>query len=145
MEDLKSSPARFSTCLQDQLQNSVERISIKMNLCDKQRQLEALNLSARKIINKTKTLESKKVARRLFENSLKGSNIRDLLHDNIKTTLKVIENVASPMSPITNKRKYSNILNENRGNYEAVDVSVDLCSSTKDDSVQQHKKFRTSV
>ena len=86
------------------------------------------------------------VARTLFQNSLnmKGSNIRNLLQDNIKTTLReVINNVASP---IANKRKYSSILNDNRRNYEAVDLSVDLCcANEEDDSEQNHKKIRMSV
>ena len=105
-------------------------------------------MSARKSIKfRTKTLEStNNVARTLFQNSLnmKGANIRDLLQDNIKTTFReVINNVASP---IASKRKYSSILNENRGNYEAVDLSVDLCcEESKDDSEQTHKKIRMSV
>ena len=75
---------------------------------------------------------------------MKGANIRDLLQDNIKTTFReVINNVASP---IASKRKYSSILNENRGNYEAVDLSVDLCcEENKDESEQTHKKIRMSV
>lgn len=86
------------------------------------------------------------VARALFQNSLtmKGANIRDLMQDNIKTTLKeVINNVASP---IANKRKHSTILNDNRGNFEAVDLSVDLCRAddADDDSVPKHKKIRMS-
>lgn len=147
MDFIKNSPSKFTTCFQDHLQNHVQRISVRMETCDKQRQLDALSLSARKSIKfRTKSSESTKVARTLFQNSLnmKGANIRDLLQDNIKTTLReVINNVASP---IANKRKYSNILNDNRRNYEAVDLSVDLCcADEEDDSEQKHKKIRMSV
>ena len=118
-----------------------------MSKCDKQRQIEALNLSARKSANfKTKASDSTTVARALFQNSLKikGPNVRDLMQDNIKTTLKeVINHVASP---IANKRKQSNILNDNRGNFEAVDLSVDLCrADDEDDDVPKQKKIRMSV
>ena len=147
MDYIKNSPSKFTTCFQDHLQNHVQKISVRMETCDKQRQLDALSLSARKSIKfRTKSSESTMVARTLFQNSLnmKGSNIRNLLQDNIKTTLReVINNVASP---IANKRKYSNILNDNRRNYEAVDLSVDLCcANEEDDSEQNHKKIRMSV
>lgn len=147
MDYIKNSPSKFTTCFQDHLQNHVQKISVRMETCDKQRQLDALSLSARKSIKfRTKSSESTMVARTLFQNSLnmKGSNIRNLLQDNIKTTLReVINNVASP---IANKRKYSNILNDNRRNYEAVDLSVDLCcANEEDDSEQRHKKIRMSV
>ena len=147
MDYIKNSPSKFTTCFQDHLQSHVQKISVRMETCDKQRQLDALSLSARKSIKfRTKSSESTMVARTLFQNSLnmKGSNIRNLLQDNIKTTLReVINNVASP---IANKRKYSNILNDNRRNYEAVDLSVDLCcANEEDDSEQRHKKIRMSV
>ena len=147
MDYIKNSPSKFTTCFQDHLQNHVQKISVRMETCDKQRQLDALSLSVRKSIKfRTKSSESTMVARTLFQNSLnmKGSNIRNLLQDNIKTTLReVINNVASP---IANKRKYSNILNDNRRNYEAVDLSVDLCcANEEDDSEQRHKKIRMSV
>ena len=142
-EYIKNTPYKLMMPLQDQLQNHVRRLSTRT--CDKQRQLEALNLSARKSIKyKAKSSESIKVAKTLFQNPLstKGANIREILQDNIKTTLKeVINSVASPNA---GKRKYSNILNENRGNYEAVDLSVDLCCED-DDSVQNPKKIRMSV
>ena len=147
MEYIKNSPLKFKTCFQDQLENHVQRISVRISKCDKQRQIEALNLSARKSANfKSKTSESTTVARALFQNSLKikGPNVRDLMQDNIKTTLKeVINHVASP---IANKRKQSNILNDNRGNFEAVDLSVDLCrADDEDDDVPKQKKIRMSV
>ena len=148
MEYIKNSPLKFKTCFQDQLENHVQRISVRMSKCDKQRQIEALNLSARKSANfKTKTSESTTVARALFQFpplNMKGPNVRDLMQDNIKTTLKeVINHVASP---IANKRKQSNILNDNRGNFEAVDLSVDLCrEDDEDDDVPKQKKIRMSV
>ena len=88
------------------------------------------------------------VARALFQNSLnmKGANIRDLMQNNIKTTLKeVINNVASPIANKRKHSKHSTILNDNRGNFEAVDLSVDLCrADDEDDSVPKHKKIRMS-
>ena len=144
MEYMKNSPLKLKTCFQDQLEHHVQRISVRMSKFDKQRQIEALNLSARKSANfKIKTSESTTA---LFQNSLKikGPNVRDLMQDNIKTTLKeVINHVASP---IANKRKQSNILNDNRGNFEAVDLSVDLCrADDEDDDVPKQKKIRMSV
>ena len=149
MEYIRASPAKLLH-LTERFTMEADT-SLRILSSEKQRQLEALNLSARKILRpKSRTVENKNIARPLFKVatlgssiSLQGSHIRDKLQENVKNIKEVLDSLPSPKT--ISKRKYSAILNDNRGNYEAVDLSIDLCCVAEDQYDRQHKKLRMSV
>jgi len=146
MEFVSQSPARQA------LASLKEKISSE--ILDKQRQYEALSLSARKIPNskiqnsKTKALDQpRNSSRQLFKNSPFRDGVQTRLQDNIQSIRDVFEETfQSPRR--SSKRKFSCILNENRQNFEAVDLSVDLCFRPSEENEiisSSNKKLRMSV
>ena len=150
MDYLRSSPAKFVTLKEKFLELGNNSSSFLSQ--EKQRHFEALNLSARK--NKSRTLEvvgntQPPLARSLFPYATLGSPInhivKDKIQENVKSIREVLDAFPSPRS--FGKRKLSSyIINENRGNYEAVDLDVDLCCNSLDDEeLVVSKKLRMSV
>ena len=141
MEVVSQSPARQA------LASLKEKISSE--ILEKQRQYEALSLSARKINpSKVRTLDSPRTSsRQLFKNSPFREGVQTRLQDNFQSIKDVIEETfQSPRK--SSKRKFSCILNENRQNFEAVDLSVDLCFRLSEENEligNSNKKLRMSV
>lgn len=157
MEYLRGSPARLLK-FKEKLAYEFDYCSTPKSKKDRQSRLEGLNLSARKSLSlpvgaKLPPTDSSRIAaRQLFEystlnNSFKGS-VRDKLQENVQSFKKILDSLPKRKDSTT-KRKFSSIMNDNRLNYEPVDLSVDLCcdvSEDANDSTEQlHKKLRMSV
>ena len=135
MEFIRSSPARFKSF----------KDKVSCEVLTKQRQYEALNLSARKLTQQPKYSEVKvaKSSRELFNQS----EVRNKIQENFKSLKEVFDNIQSP-TKVTSKRKFSCILNENRTNFEKVDLDVDLCFHPLEEietTGPNNKKLRMSV
>jgi len=78
---------------------------------------------------------------------LRGS-VRDKLQENVQSFKEILDSLPKRKDSTT-KRKFSSIMNDNRLNYEPVDLSVDLCcdvSEDANDSTEQlHKKLRINL
>ena len=146
MEFLRSSPAKLLK-LKEKL-NEIGANSSSFLSQESQRHFEALNLSARK--NRSRTLPAElssnpPLARSLFPLA-NSPSVKDKFHENVRSIKDVIDALPSPRT--FGKRKYSSslIINDNRGNYEPVDLTVDLCcDSIETEEVSCSKKMRMSV
>jgi len=72
-------------------------------------------------------------------------NIREKLEENVQSLKEVLVDNLPKRKESTTKRKFSIIMNDNRANYEPVDLSVDLCcgiveDASNDSTEQSHKK-----
>ena len=136
MEFIRNSPARFKSF----------KDKVSCEVLAKQRQYEALNLSARKLTQQSKISEIKvaKSSRELFNQS----EVRNKIQENFKSLKEAFDIIQSPTKNTSTKRKFSFILNDNRTNFEKVDLDVDLCFSPLEEigtSGPHNKKLRMSV
>ena len=126
MEFLRSSPAKLLK-LKEKLSEIGSNSSSFLSQ-ESQRHFEALNLSARK--NRSRTLpelsNNPTLARSLFPQA-NSPSVKDKFHENFTSIKEVLEAFPSPRTLGKRKLSSSQIINDNRGNYEAVDLDVDLC------------------
>ena len=85
----------------------------------KDRKLAALNLSIRKKKKSLRDSALQTTSFKLFNN--------EEIFSLAEKSMNVISNFQSPIN--FRKRKFCNIINEERENYESVDMTVDLCFS----------------
>ena len=158
MEYLRGSPARLLN-FKEKLACEFDFYSTPKSVKDRHSRLEGLNLSARKSLSlplpsKSSSAQSPSASRQLFKystlnTSFKG-NIREKLEENVQSLKEVLVETLPKRKESTTKRKFSIIMNDNRANYEPVDLSVDLCCDViedahNDNTEQSHKKLRMSV
>ena len=139
MDSLTRSPAKL---LKEKYSKSLELLSPLRSrelLLANERKLAALNLSIRK-----------KMSPRDYALQSTGLSPSFKLFNNeeiFSLAEKSINVICSLPSPITlRKRKFSTIINEERENYEPVDMTVDLCSQflLEDNSEIDPKRARIS-
>ena len=139
MDSLTRSPAKL---LKEKYSKSLELLSPLRSrelLLAKERKLAALNLSIRKKMSpRDYALQSTDLAPsfKLFNN--------EEIFSLAEKSINVICNLPSPIT--LRKRKFSTIINEERENYEPVDMTVDLCSQflLEDNSEIDPKRARIS-